>query len=100
MWLDFLGWIGVLDDEVAGVAGRHHGLELALRSAADLDHFGDLNEMVLHPLAAVETGGAGGLDDGLEIPIIGVIEHFGEVPAGPELVARRVGAEDGREWGD
>ena len=51
-------------------------------------------------MAAVETSGAGGLNDGLEIPVIGVIEHFGEVPAGPELVARRVGAADRLEWRD
>ena len=56
--------------------------------------------MILHPLATVETGGAGGLNDGLEIPVIGVIEHFGEVPARPEFVARRVGAADGLEWRD
>ena len=56
--------------------------------------------MVVHPLAAVETGGAGGLDDGLEIPVIGVAEHFGEVAAGPEFVACRVGAADGFKWGD
>jgi len=33
--------------------------------AADFNHIGDLNEMVLHPLPAVETGGAGGFDEGL-----------------------------------
>jgi len=46
--------------------------------------------MVLHPLAAVETGGAGGFDDGLGVPVIGVSKDFGEVPAGPEFVARRI----------
>ena len=38
-------------------------------SCADPDHFGELNEMVLHPLATVETGGVGGLNNGLEIPV-------------------------------
>jgi hypothetical protein len=52
---DLLGRVGVLDDEVAGVTGHHHGLECALCTATDLDHIGDLNEMVLHPLAAVQT---------------------------------------------
>ena len=93
-----VGFVG--DFEVAGVAQHHHSLERTLRTAADFDHFGDLNEMVFHALATVETGGAGGLDDGLKIAVIGVIEHFGEVPARPELVARRVGAADGLEWRD
>ena len=97
---DFLGWISVLNDEVAGVARHHHGLCRSPRAFANFDHIGDLNEMIVHSLATVETGGAGGLDDGLEIPVIGIIEHFGEVPAGPELVARRVGAADGLEWRD
>lgn len=97
---DFLGWIGVLNDEIAGVAGHHYGLRRSPRSLADLDHIGDVNEMILHPLPAVETGGAGVLDDGLEIPVVGVIEDFGKVSAGPEFVARWIGAADGLEWGD
>ena len=56
--------------------------------------------MILHPLPAVETGGAGGLDDGLEIPVVRVAEHLGEVPAGPEFIARRVRPADGFEGGD
>ena len=97
---DFFRRIGVLDDEVAGVAGHHYGLERTLGTAADPDHFGDLNEMVVHALAAVETGGAGGLDDGLEIPVIRVAQHLGEVPTGPEFIARRIGAADGFKGGD
>jgi len=46
---DFLGWIGILDDEVAGVARHHHRLHGSLGTAANPDHFGDLNEMVVHP---------------------------------------------------
>jgi|GEM_PF-6312207 len=42
----------------------------------------------------VETGGASGLDDGLEIPVICVAEHEGKVAAGPEFVSRRIGAAD------
>jgi len=56
--------------------------------------------MILHPLAAVETGGAGGLDDGLEIPVIGVAQDLGEIPAGPEFIARRIGAADFFKGGD
>jgi hypothetical protein len=69
-------------------------------AAADLDHFGDLNEMVVHALAAVEAGGAGGFDDGLEVAIVGVAEHLGEVAARPVFVARRVGPADGFKRGD
>jgi len=92
---DFFRGISVLDDEVAGVARHHYGLRRALRSLADFDHIGDLNEMILYSLATVETGGAGRFDDGLEIPVIRVAENLGEVPTGPEFVTRRVGAADG-----
>ena len=42
---DFLGWVGVLNDEVTGVAGEH-------------------------PLSAVDAGGAGFLDDALKVAVI------------------------------
>jgi len=35
-----------------------HGLRRALRSLADFDHIVDSDEMIVHPLATVETGGA------------------------------------------
>jgi len=92
---DFFGRVGVLDDEVAGIARHHHGLNRTLTALADFDHIGDLNEMIVQPLPAVETGGAGRLNDGLEIPVIGVTKHAGKVAARPEFVARRVGATDG-----
>jgi len=87
--------IGVLDDEVAGVTGHHHRLQTTLCPAADLDHISDFNEMVLDPLPAVETGSSGGFDDRLEVPVIRIAQHLGEVTAGPEFVARRVGAANG-----
>jgi hypothetical protein len=34
--------------------------------------------MILDPLPAVETGGAGGFDDGLKIPVIRVAEDLGK----------------------
>lgn len=97
---DFLGRVGVLNDEVARVTRHHHGLERAQGTAADFDHFGDLNEMVFHALTAVEAGSAGGSDYRLEIAIVGVAEHLGEVAARPVFVARRVGAADGFKRGD
>jgi len=55
---------------MARISRHHHGLERALRSAPDLDHIVDSDEMVFHPLAAVETGGAGFLDDRLEMAAV------------------------------
>ena len=97
---DFFRWIGVLDDEVAGVARHHYGLHRTLRTFANGDHIGDVNEMSLHPLTAVETGGAGRLDDGLEPPIIRVAENFGKVATGPEFAALWIGPTDDLKGGD
>jgi hypothetical protein len=94
---DLLGGIGVLNDEVAGVARHHHCLERTLCSAANLDHLVGSDEMVFHPLAAVKTGGFRLRDDGLKSAVIHVAQNLGEIPAGPEFIARRVGAADGFE---
>ena len=96
--LGFPSSFRVLNDEVAGIARHHHGLELSV--AADLDHFCDVNEMVLNPLPAVETKRPCGLDDGLKIPVLGVSKDLGKVPTGSELVARRIGAADSLKGGD
>jgi hypothetical protein len=97
---DSLGWIGILDDQITGIARHHDRWHRTLATFADFDHIGDLNEMILHPLAAAETGSAGGLDNGQEIPIIRVAEHPGKVAAGSEFVTRRIGAADLLEGGD
>jgi hypothetical protein len=73
-----------------GAAGIEEFGDVPVMVGARGDHIGDINEMILYPLAAVETRGAGGFDDGLEIPEIGVAENLGEVPAGPEFIARRI----------
>ena len=91
---DFLGGIGVLDDEIAGVAGHHDDLDWALPALADFDHFGDINEMILGPLAAVETSRAGFFDDGLEVAVVRVAENLGKVAAGPEFAASGIGTAD------
>jgi len=85
---------------ISGVTRHHQVLRRRSPSFADFDHIGDVNEMILHPLAAVETSGSGGLDDGLEIPVIRVAKNLGKVPAGPEFIARRVGAADLLKRGD
>jgi hypothetical protein len=87
-------WISVLDDKIAAVARHHHGRNGTLCSAPDLDHFVDPDEMVFHPLAAVETGGAGFLDDRLEMAVVHIAEHTSKIAAGPEFIARRIGAAD------
>ena len=74
---------------------------LSGRFAPDLDHFVDPDEMVFHPLATVETGGAGFLDDRLEMDVVHIAEHASKIAAGSEFVACRVGAADGvAEWLD
>ena len=61
------------------------------------DHIGGVNEMILDPLAAVEEGRVGLLDNLLEGPVVRVSKHGSEVTARPELVARVVGAADALE---
>ena len=46
---DFLRRVRVLDDEVAGVSGKHDRRHGPLATLADSDHFGDPNEMILLP---------------------------------------------------
>jgi hypothetical protein len=97
---DLLGWIGILDDEVAGVAGHQHGLHRTLPAFADLDQLVGSDEMILFPLAAVGTGGTRLLNYSLKMAVVHVAEHLGEIPAGPEFVARRGGSADGFEGCD
>ena len=86
---------------MARISRHHHGLERALRSHADFDHFVDPDKMVFHPLATVEKGGAGQFDDHLEMAAVHIAEHASKFAAGPEFVACRVGAADGvAEWLD
>jgi hypothetical protein len=92
---DFLGGMGVLDDEVAGVTGHHHRLHRPLATLADLDHLVGSDEMILHLPTAVDAGGFGLRDDGLKVTVIDVAEHLDEVAAGPEFVAGGVRPADG-----
>ncbi len=80
---------------MARISRDHHGPRRALRSLADFDHIVDSDEMIVHPLAAVEKGGAGRFDHRLEIPVIRIAEHAGKIAAGLEFIARRVGAAAG-----
>ena len=51
------------------------------RAAADGDHFGEVNEMVLDAVSTVETGHFGLLDYPLKIAIIAVAKDSGKVTA-------------------
>ena len=74
---DFLGWVRVLNDEVAGVAGEHHGFHRALPAFADFDHMVGTDHMILHPLSAVDAGGAGFLDNALKVAVIYIAQDLG-----------------------
>ena len=52
---DCIGGVGILDDEIAGVAGQAEVIHLSLRSRTDIDHCEDLLNMVRHGLATVTT---------------------------------------------
>ena len=78
---DFLGWVRVLNDEVAGVAGEHHDFQNSPSTAADFDHLVGTDQMVLHPLSAVDAGGAGFLDDALKVAVIYIAQDLGQVAA-------------------
>jgi hypothetical protein len=56
--------VAARDDDVAGVSGAQPDLPCALCTATDLDHIGDLNEMVLYSLAHLaDTNHLVGFDD-------------------------------------
>ena len=53
------------------------------RRLTEGDPIGDLNEIIIHALVAVETGGAGVLNHALEIAVIDEAEQRREIPTGP-----------------
>jgi hypothetical protein len=67
-------------------------------AASDSDHFGDLNEMVLHSMPTVEARGTRLLNDLFEIAIIGIAEYLRELAARPELVSGGVYAANALKW--
>ena len=56
--------------------------------------------MVLDPLPAVETGGAGLVNYSFEITVIGIAKNQSKVPARPELIAHRAGTADALKGGN
>jgi hypothetical protein len=53
---NFLFKVGVLNSQVTGITGKKNGLDRPLPAFPDLDHFGDVNEMILDAVTTVETG--------------------------------------------
>ena len=78
---DLLVGIGVLDDEVAGIARKKNGLDGPRRATPDGDHFGDVNEMVFKAMSTIETGHFGLFNNPLKIPIIAVTQYSRKVAA-------------------
>jgi hypothetical protein len=60
------GWCPPRLDGKTGLTMRHNLLfEIGVLNLSYLDHFGDVNEMILDALATIETGQFGLLDYGL-----------------------------------
>ena len=91
---DLLRGVGILHYQVAGIPREIHGLDRPLGTAADLDHFGDLNEMVLNALRAGKTGSPGLLDNLFEVAVVAVIENLRKIATGPEFPPRFIRAAD------
>ena len=64
------------------------------------DHFGEITEMVLDLLAAVETGGLRPFHHLLEIAVVRVPEDLGKVAAGPEFRSGGIGTAGSLEGRD
>jgi len=62
---NLLFWIGVLNDEITGVARKQCDFDLAPAPLFDFDHFADVSKMVLNAMSAIETRQFGLLDYGL-----------------------------------
>lgn len=52
--------------------GEQRSLDRALATLSNLDHFGDVNEMILDPLSAIETSYFRLPDDQLKVAVIGI----------------------------
>ena len=78
---DLLVGVGVLNDEVAGIAGQKNGLDRPLPSLPDLVHIGDVNEMILEAVTTVEAGHFGLLHDPFKIAVVAVAQGPGKITA-------------------
>ena len=77
---DFFAGIGVLNDEVTGIAGETSSYNGSFRTTPEGDHFADVSKMVFDAMPAVETGQFGLLDHGLEVPVLGIFQNVRQPP--------------------
>ena len=81
---DFLlSGIAVLGDEVAGIAGEHEIVNLTLAAGAEINHFVDVNKMVLDGMTRDFTGGLGLGNGGVEVAPLIVTEQVLQVTGEP-----------------
>lgn len=77
--------VGVLHDEVAGVAGEMVVFDLALRSRAERNHLHRTVQMILDALPTITARLFGLLEHGGEFLPAAVFEKFRRLASGPEL---------------
>ena len=75
---DFLRWVGILYDEITGVAGEFDGIYCLGMSDACLYYFGDVTEIGQNVLRAVFTSLPGLFNHIHKVAVIGIFERFGK----------------------
>ena len=90
-----LAWIGILDRQIARIARKQRRPDRAQCTLADLDHFGDINEMILDGLPAVQARQLGLVQHRLKVPQVAVAKRLSKLPTGPASDAQRVHVTNG-----
>ncbi len=90
----FLSGVGVLDDEVTGVAGKFDAFDFAPASFSDADHFEDILEMIGNGVTTVFAGFFCPLDGREKVPVFRVLKCFGHIAGRPVLISVFVKALD------
>ena len=76
---------------------KNNGLNV-LGTAPNLDHFGDINEMVLHRLTTVQASQLGLRDHRRKIAEVSIAERLGKLSTRPALDAPRVHTPNAHEY--
>lgn len=74
---DLFGGVGVLYDQVAGIAREKNILDLSMRSFSGLDHIVGTNNMIRGLMITVLAGHPCFLDRNLEVAPLRVPQHLG-----------------------
>ncbi len=82
---DILLGVGVLDNQIAGIAGKLVIFDAPLPALADRDHFADLSKMIRRVLSAGAARPDRPIDRLLEVAPLGVAEHICQIARRPEL---------------